>query len=465
MKIKNNFKRCKNALKEIWQFNRVHVSKEMSLAYRVLKKHYIDLRIFGYKSGKKCGGWIVPPSWDVQKATLKDPKGKILADFKKNKLSLWSYSSSFKGKLSLEKLKNKILSNPKKPTTTTWHFRNQYNFWKKEWGFSLPHNIYKNLRKGTYSVNIKTSFSKGKLEMAEDVHYGKVKDSFLFVGHFDHPQMCLDGLIGCLAGHELMKKIRRKKTNLTYRMLSAVEIIGSVFYAKHHGKKNKIKEALFISAPGSPINISYQQTFSKNNQIDKITNHVLKNLNLNFKTYDFRKGVIGNDEIAYDTGGTNIPCGALARSPFYSYHNDLDTPKGISWKNFEDTMLVLEDIVHIFENNAIIKRKFTTLPRLSSEVHDLYLSSDVISGLKGYSKSFNKDLLLKEIPDKTQDFIKKNTHKFNYLMNCMTNMCEGNKTILDIAIHADLPFRLVENYINLWVQRKLLKKNWKHPFK
>ena len=39
------------------------------------------------------------------------------------------------------------------------------------------------------------------------------------------------------------------------------------------------------------------------------------------------------------------------------------------------------------------------------------------------------------------------------------------KTILDIAIHADLPFRLVENYINLWIQRKLLKKNWKHPFK
>ena len=44
--------------------------------------------------------------------------------------------------------------------------------------------------------------------------------------------------------------------------------------------------------------------------------HVLKNLNIKFKTYDFRKGVIGNDEIAYDVGGTNIPCGALARSPF-----------------------------------------------------------------------------------------------------------------------------------------------------
>ena len=50
-------------------------------------------------------------------------------------------------------------------------------------------------------------------------------------------------------------------------------------------------------------------------------------------------------------------------------------------------------------------------------------------------------------------------------MNCLTNMCEGNKTILDIAIYTDLPFRLVENYVNLWHKKKLLKKIWKHPFK
>ena len=50
-------------------------------------------------------------------------------------------------------------------------------------------------------------------------------------------------------------------------------------------------------------------------------------------------------------------------------------------------------------------------------------------------------------------------------MNCLTNMCEGNKTILDIANQTDLPFRLVENYINLWVKKKLIRKVWKHPFK
>lgn len=464
MKIKNNFTHSKKALKEIWHLNRVHVSKEMSLSYRLLKKYFTKIKIFGYKTGKKCGDWIVPPSWDVTKGILKDPDGKIIADWKKNKLSLWSYSISFKGIVDKNKLNSKILSNPKKPNATTFHFRNQYNFWNKEWGFSIPYKKYKKLKKGNYHVDIKTSFNKGKLEMAEDVHKGKLKDSFLFVGHFDHPQMCLDGLVGCLAGHELIRKLRKKKTRLTYRMLSTVEIIGSVFYTKYHAKKNKISQALFISSPGAPQAISYQKTFSKDNAIDKITTHALKSLDINFKTYDFRKGVIGNDEIAYEAGGVNIPCGSLARAPFHSYHTDFDKPSGISWKNFEETMLVLEEIIHIFENNSTLRRNFKGLPRLSSQKHNLYLSPERASSIKGYSKSFNKDLF-NGIPDQTRKLIEKNTHKFNNLMNCLVNMCEGNNTILDIAIHTELPFRFVENYINLWKEKKLIKKIWKHPFK
>ena len=38
----------KKALLEIWKLNRVHVSTEMSLAYRLLKKYYKNLKIFGY---------------------------------------------------------------------------------------------------------------------------------------------------------------------------------------------------------------------------------------------------------------------------------------------------------------------------------------------------------------------------------------------------------------------------------
>ena len=44
MKKNNKLDRCKKALEEIWKLNRVHVSKEMSLAYRLLKKYWMILR-------------------------------------------------------------------------------------------------------------------------------------------------------------------------------------------------------------------------------------------------------------------------------------------------------------------------------------------------------------------------------------------------------------------------------------
>ena len=456
--------RWKRALLDIWHLNRAHVGTEISLAYRRLKKYYKDINIFGFETGKEVNGWKISPGWDVKKATLSDTKGKIIADWSKNKLSLWTYSPKFKGTVKKKDLLKRLFFDKKRPNRTLFHFRNQYNFWKMEWGFSLPYKIVKKLKAKKYFVDINTKFFKSKLEMAEQVHKGSKKESILFLGHFDHPQMCLDGLIGCLAGHELLNRLRKKQTRLTYRMLSTVEIIGSVFYAKYHAKKNKVKQALFIACPGANQKIGYQQTFSKNNQIDEVTKHVLKNLNIDFKTYDFRKGPIGNDEIAYDVGGTNIPCGSLMRAPFKTYHTDFDTPSGISWKNFEEAILVLEEIVYIFENNSILYRNFNGLPRLSSKKLNLYLSPEKASGIKGYGSSFNKDLL-NDIPDGTKKLIRKNTHKFNYLMNYLTNIREENKTILDIAIHTDLPFRFVENYINLWIKRKLLKKKWKHPFK
>tara|TARA_B100000029_G_scaffold484866_1_gene537544 strand:- start:2869 stop:4281 length:1413 start_codon:yes stop_codon:yes gene_type:complete len=453
----------KKALNEIWKLNRVHVSSEMSFGYRLLKKYYKGLKIFGYKTGQICSGWVIPPSWDVKKAILKDPSGKKLADWKKNKLSLWTYSPSFKGKVEKKQLLKKIVSNPKKPNVTIFHFRNQYNFWKADWGFSLPHKVCKRLKNGKYDVDIETSSGNGKLEMVEQEHKGKFKDSLLFVGHFDHPQMCLDGLVGCLAGHEVISRLKNMKTNLTYRMLSTVEIIGSVFYAKYHAKKKKVRQALFVATPGAPKNLHYQFSFSKNNAIDRVSVHAIKYLEDNFKTHSFRKGPLRNDESAFDVGGVHIPCGSIMRAPHETYHTDEDTPGGVSSAKFENTILVLQEIIYILEKNSILKRKFFGLPRLSSKKNNLYLSSPNISGvIKKYKID---DQLVKGMPKKMIKYLYKNQQKLNDLMNALPNMCEGNYTVLDVAEFVGLPFRLVNNYVDMWVNKNLIKKVWAHPFK
>jgi len=454
--------RWKLALLDVWKLNRAHVGTEISLGYRKLKSYYTNINIFGYKTGSEVNGWVISPGWDVKKAVLKNLSGKVIADWSKNKLSLWTYSPKFKGIIKKKDLLKRLFFDKKRPDRTLFHFRNQYNFWKSEWGFSLPYKIVKKLIDKKYSIDIDTKFFNSKLEMAEQVHKGKKKESILFVGHFDHPQMCLDGLIGCLAGHEALERIKNQKTRYTYRMLSTVEIIGSVFYAKHKAKKNFIRQALFLASSGAPKKLHYQHSFSKNNLIDRVTKHCIKYIQPNFKTSEFRKGPLGNDEVAFDVGGIDIPCGSLIRAPFESYHTELDTPNGVSKKHFEETVFLIQEIIYTIDNNCKINRKFSGLPKLSSKKNNLYLSPIRVSGVNVKLDDKIYNLLFKDIHPKIRKYLIINSHKFNHLMNTIPNMANGDKTILDIADFVGLPFRFVYNYINLWEKRDLIKKDWKN---
>ena len=451
--------RWKQALLDIWKFNRAHVGTEISLGYKKLKSYYKDINISGYKTGLKVNGWEVSPGWDVKKAILKSLNGKVIADWSKNKLSLWTYSPKFKGIVKKEDLLKRLFFDKKRPDRTLFHFRNQYNFWKSKWGFSLPYKIVKKLKDKKYSVDIDTKFFNSKLEMAEQVHKGRNKKSILFVGHFDHPQMCLDGLVGCLAGHEAIESLKNTKTKYTYRMLSTVEIIGSVFYAKYKSKKNYIKQAIFLATSGAPKNLHYQHSFSKNSLVDVVSKHCIKYIDKKFSTSDFRRGPLGNDEVAFDVGGINIPCGSIMRAPFESYHTELDTPKGVSKKHFKETVDLVKEIIFTIDNNCLIKRKFSGLPRLSSKRNNLYLSPIRLSGVNQNFDDKIYSLLFKNISPKVQSYLISNSFKFNYLMNTIPNMSNGDRSILDIAEFVGLPFRFVYNYINLWEKYGLIKKS------
>ena len=74
------------------------------------------------------------------------------------------------------------------------------------------------------------------------------------------------------------------------------------------------------------------------------------------------------------------------------------------------------------------------------------------------------DHLFENINPKFKKYLLSNSHRFNHLMNTIPNMSNGDKTILDIAEFVKLPFRFVNNYINLWEKYGLIKKNWKSLF-
>ena len=456
---KGQWKRALNALA---MRNRVHVCADMSAAYRELAEFYDQCEIIGFGSGEKCGTWVVPPAWEVDKAVLTGPDGRILADWAEKKLHLFTYSPSFQGSVTLEELQEHLFSMPSKPDRTPFHFRNQYRHWQPEWGFCLPHNVRESLPKGTYHVDIQTRFVPGQMEMVEQVHQGESDVSFLLVGHFDHPEMCNDGLVGCLAGHEVISRLKGRSTHLTYRMLSTVEIIGSVFFAEHHARQRNIRQAMFVASSGARAPLQYQQSFSGESAIDRIARHIFHHYTDDASmVVGFREGEFGNDEIAYDVGGVGIPCGSMLRAPFDEYHTDADNVDSVSDSNFEQSVDLILKMIDVLEGNARLERKFTGLPCLSSPELGLYLSPEFVSNVQVL---VDEKPLSWELSPEALKVIPGAASRLNKMMTLLPCMCEGEYTVLDLAERVDLPFEIVSTYTDLWAEKGLLEKHWHHPF-
>ena len=457
----NNVKRWRGALEELWAMNRVHCGPDTSAAYRKLAGIYDNTQVFGFPSGDKSGSWTAPRAWHVGHGRLIGPDGAVIADWHKNPLHLFSFSPPFSGTVGREELDAHLFSIPTKPDRIPFHFRNQYRHWEPEWGFCISQNIRDALPDGDYTVEIDTRFEPGMMEMAEQVHQGKSPDSLLLVGHFDHPHMCNDGLVGCLAGHEAITRLAGRQTNLTYRMLSTIEIIGSAFYAEHFVAANNIRQALFVGSSGADAALAYQKSFSGNAAIDRVMAHVLDTTQESSSKHEFRLGPLGNDETAFDVGGVGVPCGSIMRAPFDVYHTDVDTPENVHDDKFEQKVTLIGRVINVLEKNAVLKRKFSGLPCLSSPELDLYLSPARMSHVKQVVSAGD---VMAALPPELAAIVDERSGQLNYMMNVLPHMCEGEQTVLDVAEKTNLPFELIDAYTDQWVEKGLLEKTWVNSF-
>lgn len=455
--------RWQTAMNTIYPLNRVHVSTEMSKAYRMLTTFYSNCEIIAYPSGQAVGSWIAPKAWEVISARVSDPNGNLIVDWEDNKLGIWTYSPPFEGVLSREELLQKNFNTNEYPERRIFHFRNQYRHSNPEWGVSIPANMTSSLPEGKYHVDIKTRFQDGFMEMVKATHIGELKDTLLFIGHFDHPQMCNDGLMGCLAGHEAIERLKGQDTKFTYTTLSTVEIIGSVFYANLEAEIQNVREASIVATAGAHAPLCYQKTYGENACVDTIFQHVVRSSKEDVKIAAFRQGPLGNDEPAFDNQAVKIPCGGLMRGPFNQYHTDKDIPDFVSEDNFELMVEYLLRVINVLEKNAVLTPSFDSLPCLSNPDIDLYLTSGMVSH-NDVSDTIKEHPLFSRIPKKIFEICEIDHLKLHDLATDIPCFVNGKTTTLDLAEKSGLPFEIVDAYTDMWAEKGLLTKDWVNTF-
>ena len=212
-------------IEKLANLDRCHNGPEMHKAYHMLIKYYKGSKLIKINPKKKINFWSVPPYWECKTAELRELNGKIIASKKRNNLEVFSYSPNINKVVKYEELKNHLFSDPKRPNAICFYFRNQYKHWNPIWGFSIPHKKKLKLsKKSKYKVKIESVFKKNEKFIQSDFeHKGKSNKTYLFLGHFDHPSQINDGLVGCIAAYEVIKRLKKRKTRFSYKAFASVD--------------------------------------------------------------------------------------------------------------------------------------------------------------------------------------------------------------------------------------------------
>lgn len=444
-----DIKFIRGIINDTWNLDRAHVTDDYDRSIRQLSKH-IDFQVEEYPSAQNYGMWTIPPKWTVHKAVLKTMDGKILADYHRNCLELWSYSDSFEGTLKKEELLPHIWSNPKRPDDVIFHPRLQYRHWEKNWGFCLPYNVAQTLKDEYYRVEIKTEFSKSTMKTIDCLAPGSGGKTIVLSGHWDHPRQCNDGLVGCVVALDVIRRLR-KHGNLkhNYRAVLAVEFIGSVAWLEvNKDLVDKITQGLFVAMMGSKTDFALQRSFKADSALEKILLYFLKQSGKNFREGPCNT-IVSNDETAYDTPGINIPMSSLSRFPFLEYHTDKDNPSNLHDESMIEGSDLIYEAILALENNFYPKALFRGLPCLSKPEYNLYLSPNSLSQVNTSSES-EKDARRFGLT------ARQNHVDLNIFMTSVVNYLDGKHSILDIAETFNLPFFFIWSYLTAWEKKGLI---------
>lgn len=425
----------KELLKKIYPLRLAPVSEDADKAVEILCNE-LPFVVHEYKSGLEHNGWIVPQKWKPVKAEIwKD--GKLIYDAMKHPLAVVAYSTSFKGEVPLDELKKHLFYHPTLPDALVYHCDYFYKQWLKDWGLSVPYNLYKNLENAVYEVDIQTIFEDGTMKVLDYVLDGEREDTIILNAHNCHAAQANDDIAGVVVAVEVIKRlIKRDNRRYSYRIIIAPEHLGTVFYLAHMPENvvKTFKYAIFLEMLGNENRFALQESFSGKSLIDKAAHHYLRH---NFHDYyvdRFRK-IVGNDETVWEAPGYEVPCICLSRWPYQEYHSDLDNEDIISEEKLKEAVETVIGILDILETDTKMKRHFNGLIALSNPKYGLYIPT--------------ADPSVR--PTVSEDQI-----KWNYLMNCLIRYFDEKLSILDIAIKHDVEYSRLYKYIGKYKDKGLI---------
>ncbi len=324
----------------------------------ILGRH-MPLEVETVPSGSQVFDWQVPPSWHCRSARLTAPDGTVLADIATNNLSVVNYAEPVDLELDLDTLQPHLHSLPALPDAVPY----VTSYYKRAWGFCLPHRVRETLKPGRYHARIASEFREDEgVQIAQCVLPGESPQEILLSSYVCHPSMANNELSGPLTLLGLYRRLAAwPRRRFTYRFVLHPETIGSLCFLARHGDhvKSYMTAGMVLNCCGGDgTSLSYKQSRGGASLLDKLFGHLaglpdqgqgMIGLPASLRPFD---PTGGSDERQYNAPGFNFPFGQLARTPpgaYPAYHTSLDDKAYMGIATVAGTIDALERVLELAE--------------------------------------------------------------------------------------------------------------------
>jgi len=283
---------------------------------------HIPLEISEVPSGTPVFDWEVPAEWNVREAYIAR-NGERIVDFKRHNLHLVSYSTPVRATMTLEELRPHLHSLPDHPEWIPY----RTSYYRRNWGFCLPHRQLMALVPGEYEVVIDSTLNdSGSLTYAECVVPGESAEEVLLSTHICHPSLANDNCAGIALMTLFAQALRQERPRLTYRFLFTPGTIGSITWLSRNTERARaLRAGLVVGLVGNSGPLSFKRSRRGDTEIDRIGTEVVHGLERTSRVLAFSP--YGYDERQYCSPGFDLAVGRLTRyanDEYPEYHSSAD---------------------------------------------------------------------------------------------------------------------------------------------